>query len=141
MRVLDSVTAAIAVTVSLMSVTEALAQVPSAPPPTQRAPAPGAESPTPGEEKTIEGEVRSVHPSGTELTLTDGTTLSTPPGAAIRPGVLAEGAIVVASYREENGKKILTGLMLKEPATSPPASPGAPGTPRTPPPGESPTRR
>jgi hypothetical protein len=51
----------------------------------------------------------------------------TPHGAAIRPGVLAEGSTVVASYREEDGRKVLTDLALKEPAASPTVPPrGAP---------------
>ena len=81
------------------------------------------------EEKKVEGQVKSVDPSGTEITLADGTKLTTPPRTALKPGVLAEGAIVVASYREENGKKVLTGLALKET-----------GEPSTAPPGQSPSR-
>jgi len=101
-------------------VADVLAQRPQAPPPTGQRPArSGLETPTQGSEKSVEGQVQSVNPSGTEITLTDGTTLMTPPGAAIRPGVL-EGFTVVASYREENGKKVLTHIALKEPAASPP---------------------
>jgi len=63
------------------------------------------------EEKVIIGEVQSVDPSGTEITLTDGTTLLTPPGAILRPGTVQQGTQVVAVYREqENGEKILTRL-------------------------------
>ena len=63
------------------------------------------------EEKVIIGEVQSVDESGTELTLTDGTRLLTPPGAMFRPGALQQGMQVVAVYREqENGNKILTRL-------------------------------
>src|SRR6267142_1985572 len=54
-----------------------------------------------------------------EITLSDGTKLVTPPGSALRPGVVTEGMVVVASYREENGAKVLTGLAVKDrgPAT------------------------
>ena len=63
------------------------------------------------DEKVIIGEVQSVDESGTELTLTDGTRLLTPPGAMFRPGALQQGMQVVAVYREqENGNKILTRL-------------------------------
>jgi len=66
---------------------------------------------TQSEEKVIIGEVQSVDASGTEITLTDGTTLLTPPGAMLRPGALQQGMQVVAVYREqENGNKILTRL-------------------------------
>jgi len=67
---------------------------------------------TQNEEKVIIGEVQSVDASGTEVTLTDGTILLTPPGAMFQPGVLRQGMQVVAVYREqENGNKILTRLV------------------------------
>jgi Protein of unknown function (DUF1344) len=121
----DKMLVAIAVATSAnFFVAEALAQRPEAPPPTgQRPPPSGVETPALGAEKRVEGQVKSVNPSGTEITLTDGTTLMTPRGAAIRPGVLAEGSTVVASYREEDGRKVLTDLALKEPAASPTAPP------------------
>lgn len=107
-------------------VAEALAQKPEAPPPTGQRPTPsGMGTPALGPEKSVEGQVQSVNATGTEITLTDGTTLTTPRGAAIRPGVL-EGFTVVASYQEENGTKVLTHLALKEPAPSPPTTPRSP---------------
>jgi hypothetical protein len=118
------------VAASTLFVAEAMAQVQSPPPAGQRTPGMGEDSPARGEEKKVEGQVKSVDPSGTELTLTDGTTLSTPPRTVIRSGVLSEGSIVIASYREENGKKVLTGLAVKG-ADSPPA--GAPRSPAPPP--------
>lgn len=137
--VFDKVLVAIAV-VALANffVIEASAQRPEAPPSTgQKPPRSDVKTPTLRTDKIVEGQVQSVNPSGTEITLTDGTTLTTPPGAAIRPGVL-EGFTVVASYQEENGKKVLTRIALKEPAASPPATPRSP-TP-TAPPRESPPR-
>ncbi len=75
------------------------------------------------QEKMLVGQVQSVDETGTEITLTDGTKLLTPPGAIIRPGALEEGTMVVAMYREENGDKILTKLSLRqsEPAPSTPS--------------------
>jgi len=75
------------------------------------------------QEKMLVGQVQSVDETGTEITLTDGTKLLTPPGAIIRPGALEEGTTVVAMYREENGDKILTKLSLRqsEPAPSTPS--------------------
>jgi hypothetical protein len=73
-------------------------------------------------EKIVVGEVQSVDESRTEITLTDGTKLLTPPGAMVRPGALEEGMLVVAVYREEeNGNKILTRLARgqREPAPAP----------------------
>jgi hypothetical protein len=100
----------------------------------QRAPGAGGA----GEEKRIEGQVRSVDPSGTEITLTDGTKLATPPRTVLRPGVITEGMAVIASYREENGRKILTALAVKQPAASPPTVPRSPDGPSTAPPSGSP---
>lgn len=86
------------------------------------------------EEKMLVGEVRSVDQSGTEITLTDGTKLLTPPGAMLRPGVLEEGMLVIAMYREqENGDKVLTRLS-RSPNQPAPGAPAAPATPGTPPP-------
>jgi hypothetical protein len=64
------------------------------------------------EEKILVGQVQSVDESGTRLTLKDGTTLLTPPGAMLRPGALQEGTLVVAMYQEQNGDKVLTRLSL-----------------------------
>jgi hypothetical protein len=138
--VFGKVLVAIAVAASAnFFVAEALAQRPEAPPPTgQRPSSPAVETPALGPEKRVEGEVKSVNPSGTEITLTDGTTLVTPPGATLRPGVLPEGSMVVASYREENGRNVLTDLSRKAPAASPPTAPRSPAP--TAPPRESPPR-
>ena len=63
------------------------------------------------EQKILVGRVQSVDESRTEITLTDGTRLLTPPGAMLRPGALEEGAVVIAIYQEEeNGDKIVTRL-------------------------------
>jgi hypothetical protein len=72
------------------------------------------------EEKMLVGEVQSVDESGTEITLTDGTKLLTPPGSMVRPEALKEGMLVVAVYREEeNGNKILTSLSRKQSEPAP----------------------
>jgi Protein of unknown function (DUF1344) len=122
---------AILVTASPVFAVEATAQTQAPPPAGQRPPPPGAETPVQVGEKLIEGEVKSIDPSGTEITLKDGTRLVVPSGATIRPGVLTEGTPVVARYREQNGSKVLTALALKEPAASPPTAPREPS--RTPP--------
>ena len=70
---------------------------------------------TQAEVKMLVGRVQSVHESGTEITLTDGTKLLTPPGSRLAPGALEEGMAVVAMYeQQENGDKILTGLSLQD---------------------------
>ena len=81
------------------------------------------------EEKMLVGRVQSVDSSGTEITLTDGTRLVTPPGARLLPGSVEQGMLVLAVYRQgENGVKVLTRLAReqREPAaeTGPKDKPG-----------------
>jgi len=81
------------------------------------------------EEKMLVGRVQSVDSSGTEITLTDGTRLVTPPGARLLPGSVEKGMLVLAVYRQgENGVKVLTRLAReqREPAaeTGPRDKPG-----------------
>jgi hypothetical protein len=62
------------------------------------------------------GRVQSVDETGSEITLADGTKLTTLPGSTVR---LQAGTVVVAMYREqEDGNKVLTRLSLEpeEPA-------------------------
>ena len=97
----------------------ALAQTQVPPPAGRSSPPPGAATPAPGKENAVEGRIESVDPTGTAIRLSDGTRLVTPPGSVLRPGAVTEGMLVVASYREENGAKVLTGLTVKNrgPAT------------------------
>jgi hypothetical protein len=74
--------------------------------------APFALAETQGDQKMMVGRVQSVDETGTEVTLTDGTKLLTPPGSIVRPGALEKGTEVIAMYRQENGDKILTNLTL-----------------------------
>jgi hypothetical protein len=92
------------------------------------------------EHKVVQGQVKSIDPAGTGITLTDGTRLLTPPGRSIRPGVLAEGMTVIASYHEENGEKVMTELAVEKPRapSTDPTPPAA--TPPTEPPGGAPRR-
>ena len=85
-------------------------------------------------EKIVKGEVKSIDPAGTSITLRDGTELVTPPGVTLRPGALAEGTAIIASYLEENGAKILTALALDEASASPPADRRFPTKPSPAPP-------
>ena len=104
---------------SAICVAGAVAQTQIPPPAGPSSPPPGATRPAPGAENAVEGRIESVDPTRTEITLSDGTRLATPPGSVLRPGVVTAGMVVVASYREENGLKILTGLAVKNrgPAT------------------------
>jgi Protein of unknown function (DUF1344) len=98
---------------------------------------PGGQDPQP---KIVQGQVKSIDPAGTGITLTDGTRLLTPPGRSLRPGALTEGMTVIASYREENGEKVMTELAVGKPPASPSTDPTPPATPPTEPPRSAPGR-
>ncbi len=102
-------------------VAAALAQTQLPPPAGRSSPPPGPTTPAPApeSENAVEGRIENIDPSRTAITLSDGTQLVTPAGAFLKPGVVTEGMLVVASYRQENGAKVLTGLTVKDrgPAT------------------------
>jgi hypothetical protein len=138
MKKLKALVGIVAMT-SIIFAAHAIAQV-QAPPSAGERPSSAGALPSAQDEKTVEGQVKSVHPSGTEITLTDGTKLVTPPGTSIKSGALMAGDTVVASYREENGQKVLTELTVHEPSASPRTGPTPPSGPPVAPPGESPKR-
>ena len=78
------------------------------PPPAAQKPAPSSQLPAPEQEKKIEGQVKSINSARTEITLTDGTKLVAPVGAVIKPGLLNEGATVIAKYTEQAGEKVMS---------------------------------
>ena len=109
----------VAMLVPAIFVAGAIAQTHLPPPAGRSAPPPGTTTPAPPGENAVEGRIEHVDPSRTQITLSDGTKLVTPAGSVLKPGVVTEGMLVVASYREENGAKVLTGLTVKDrgPAT------------------------
>ena len=121
MRGFSRVLIAIAVAGAVGLAVETAAQTP--PPPARQKPStPGAEKPARGEQK-VEGQIKSIDPSKKEVTLADGTKLMIPAGAKLSPDV-KEGATVVASYKEEAGKKVVTEIEVQpsaSPRTAPPA--------------------
>jgi hypothetical protein len=96
-------------------VAAAFAQTQLPPPAGRTSPPPGATTPAPEAGNAVEGRIENIDPSRTAITLSDGTKLVTPAGAVLKPGVVTEGMLIVASYREENGAKVLTGLTVKDP--------------------------
>ena len=81
----------------------------------------------------IQGTVRSVDATGRIITLDDGTTLTLAPTSAVDRQALKQGANVIASYDDKDGKKMVTAIKV---------SPGAPAkTPAEQPPMQSPPPR
>src|SRR4030095_10740115 len=100
-------------------VAAALAQTQLPPPAGRSSPPRGATTPAPGSTNGGDGRIANIDPSRTAIILRAGTKLVTPAGAVLKPGVVTEGMLVVASYREENGEKVLPALTVKDrgPAT------------------------
>lgn len=74
-------------------------------------------SPQPGQmagAQQVEGKVATLDPSGTKLTLEDGTELTVPAGAQL-PADVKEGSIIRASFEDRSGEKVLTGLVVQTP--------------------------
>jgi hypothetical protein len=88
-----------------------------------------------GEQKTVQGQIRSISASEREITLTNGTQLVVPVGAPVKPLLLREGTTVIASYKEESEKNVLTALAVVAPSSPLSDSPGSsapppPGSPK-----------
>jgi hypothetical protein len=82
-----------------------------------QAPGAGGMQGAPKAEQEVEGKIKSV--SGRTVTLEDGTELTIPSNAQVKPGLLVEGAIVRASYEEQGGQKIVTSMEVEQPGKSP----------------------
>lgn len=63
--------------------------------------------------QVIEGKVKSVNPSGTEVTLEDGTKLMIPKSVKAPKEALRPGALVMAQYEEKGGQKVVTSIQVK----------------------------
>src|SRR5262245_45348986 len=117
---------AVVTATSATPLVEAVAQV-QAPPPVRQAPSSQRErNAGSGEEKTVQGVVRSIDASEKEITLTNGTRLVVSPDAELKPGLLRKGTTVIANYKEEGGKNVLTAVVVvaPPPLSSPPPSGG-----------------
>ena len=64
--------------------------------------------------QVVQGKITALDPTKGMLTLEDGTQLTIPAGAQLPPDI-KEGSIVRASFEEQSGKKMLTGLELQKP--------------------------
>src|SRR5207253_10730113 len=87
---------------------QTLAQTQLPPQAERSSPPRGARTPAPESANAVEGRIENVDPSRTAITLSDGTKLGMPAGAILKPGVVTEGMLLVASYEGENGAKVLT---------------------------------
>src|SRR2546422_10515615 len=90
-------------------VAAALAQTQVPPPAGRSSPPRGGTTPAPKRRTPGEGRIENVDPSRRAITLSDGTKAVTAVGAVLKPGVVTEGMLVVASYRGANGAKAVTG--------------------------------
>jgi uncharacterized protein DUF1344 len=102
-----------------MAGTYAWAQtVPSSPdqvgPPAQVAP---SDSRAP-QAKEIQGKVKTLDRSKNTVTLEDGTRLMIPESIKVSSGTLKKGAMVIATYEEKDGQKVVTSILVQPPSKS-----------------------
>jgi hypothetical protein len=133
MRVLLFITVVLATSATF--VVQAIAERPAPPPVGQTPSTPRAGKPDLEEEKTVQGQIRSIDASEREITLMNGMQLVVPVGAPVKPLLLREGTTVIASYKEESGKNVLTALAVVAPSSPLSDSPGSsapppPGSPK-----------
>ncbi len=60
--------------------------------------------------QTIGGKIMSVHPAGKMVTLYDGTKLMISPGVKVQRDTLKKGVLVIATYEEQSGQKVVTSI-------------------------------
>ncbi len=62
----------------------------------------------------VEGRITALDPAKRMLTLDDGTRLTMSPSVQLPPDI-KKGSIVKASFEEQAGQKVLTGLEVETP--------------------------
>jgi hypothetical protein len=65
--------------------------------------------------ETIEGKIKDVNPTGSQITLDDGTQLTIPNTVRVSREALREGAAVKATYEMTGGQKVVKSIEVKSP--------------------------
>ncbi|HSB80279.1 MAG TPA: DUF1344 domain-containing protein [Candidatus Methylomirabilis sp.] len=68
--------------------------------------------------KEVHGKVRSLDRSRKTVTLEDGTKLTIPESIKITSGSLKRGAMVIATYEEKDGQKVVTSILVQSSSKS-----------------------
>lgn len=68
--------------------------------------------------KEVQGKVRSLDRSRKTVTLEDGTKLTIPESIKITSGSLKKGAMVIATYEEKDGQKVVTSILVQSSSKS-----------------------
>ncbi len=115
MKRIVAVLTALVLAAPVVSSAEAIAQTyqPGAPPAGPKAPAEKPQAPAPEKEQEIQGKIKSVDPSGKEVTLEDGTKLMLPDQVKVNRNLLKEGATVKARFKEEGGQKVVIRITVQ----------------------------
>jgi uncharacterized protein DUF1344 len=96
------------------------------PTPAQAGPSPEAGSPAqvapsdPGapQAKEVQGKVKTLDRTKKTVTLEDGTKLMIPETIKVTSGTLKKGAMVIATYEEKDGQKVVTSILVQPPSKS-----------------------
>jgi uncharacterized protein DUF1344 len=65
------------------------------------------------QDKEVQGKIKDLDPSKKTLTLEDGTKLTIPEAVKVTPGALKKGAMVIATYEEKAGQKVVTSILVQ----------------------------
>lgn len=65
------------------------------------------------EAKEVQGKVKSLDRSNK-----DGTKLMIPESIKVTPGALKKGAMIIATYEEKDGQKVVTSILVQPPSKS-----------------------
>jgi uncharacterized protein DUF1344 len=68
--------------------------------------------------KEIQGKVKALDRSKKTVTLEDGTKLMIPESIQVTSGSLKKGAMVIATYEEKDGQKVVTSILVQPPSKS-----------------------
>lgn len=68
--------------------------------------------------KEVQGKVKSLDRLRKTVTLEDGTKLLIPESIKITAGSLKKGAMVIATYEERDGQKVVTSILVQSPSKS-----------------------
>jgi Cu/Ag efflux protein CusF len=65
--------------------------------------------------ETIEGKIKDVNPTGSQVTLDDGTQLTIPNTVRVSKELLKEGATVRATFETTGGQNIVKSIEVRSP--------------------------
>lgn len=65
-------------------------------------------------ESSVMGKIKNVDPSGSMVTLEDGTQLTIPESVKVSKAELKAGAMILARFEQKGGQKVVTSIEVKK---------------------------